>query len=306
MKTTGLLLWILVVLVGCGKQPGSDIRTGALQVLATDAYLPLMQQEAEEYHRIYTSAVVQVLGMTTRDAIVQMINDSAACIVVDRPLNAEERAAVQGAEIRVVETEMASDALAILVHSSNRTRSLSAETLAAIIVGKLADWRAVPSSKLSGPIEFCVTGRNSGLYELLTRVFFKPEKEVVPSFVAPSQSDVIAYVALHPSAIGVISYATWEDTTQPKGRWFKKDVRLLDIQPKEGKTEEAVKLNQNNMYDRVYPLIYSIYIYTSEKSPGVAQGFSTFVASMPGQKIFWDAGLVPKTVPYRVIQLTQE
>lgn len=303
---TGLLLWILVALVGCAKQPGSDIRTGALQVLATDAYLPLVRQEAEEYQHIYTSAAVQVLGMTTRDAIVQMINDSASCIVVDRPLNAEERSAVEQAGMRVIETEIASDALAILVHSSNRTESLSAETLGAIVAGKVTEWRGVPNSKLSGPIEFCLTGRNSGLYELLTRVFFKPEKEVVPSFVAPSQNDVIAYVALHPSAIGVISYATWEDTTQARSRWFKKDVRLLDIQPKEGKTGEVAKLNQSNIYGRVYPLIYSIYLYTSEKSPGVAQGFSTFVASMPGQKIFWDAGLVPKTVPYRVIQLTQE
>jgi len=305
MKTR-LSLWMLVALVGCGKQPGSDIRTGALQVLVTDAYLPLVQQEAEEYHRIYTGAAVQVLGMTTRDAIVQMINDSAACIVVDRSLNAEERAAVQEAGMRVVETEIASDALAILVHSSNRTTSISAETLGEILAGKLADWRMVPESKSSGPIEFSITGRNSGLYELLTRHFFKPGREVVPSFVASSQNDVIAFVALHPSAIGVISFASWEDTTQAKGRWFKSDVRMLEVRKKKNRRGEAVKLNQNNIYDGVYPLVYPIYIYTSEKSPGVAQGFSTFVASMPGQKIFWDAGLVPKTVPYRVIQLTQE
>jgi len=213
---------------------------------------------------------------------------------------------VQEAGMRVVETEIASDALAIVVHSSNRTKSLSAETLGGIVAGRLTDWRMVPDSKLNGPIEFCLTGRNSGLYELLTRHFFRTGKDVVPSFVAPSQNDVIAYVALHPSAIGVIPYAAWEDTTQAKGRWFKKDVRLLDVRTKGGSGGEAVKLNQNNIYDRVYPLVYSLYIYTSEKSPGVAQGFSTFVASMPGQKIFWDAGLVPKTVPYRVIQLTQE
>jgi phosphate transport system substrate-binding protein len=305
MKTR-LSLLLVVILVGCGKQPGSDIRSGDLHVLVTNAYLPLIQQEADEYHRIYTGAVVKVAGMSTRDAIVQMINDSAVCIVVDRPLNAEEHAAVQEAEMRVVETEIASDGLAILIHSSNRARLLSLDTFEGIVTGKVTDWRAIPDSKLNGPLEVCLTGRNSGLYELLTRRFFKPSKEIVPSFVAPTQSDVIAYVALHPAAIGVVSFAAWEDTTQAKSRWFKNDVRLLALQPGEGKAGEAVKLTQNNIYDRTYPLIYSIYVYTSEKSPGVAQGFSTFVASMPGQKIFWDAGLVPKTVPYRVIQLTQE
>lgn len=301
-----LPLWILLVLVGCGKQPGSDIRTGTLRVLATEAYRPLAQQEAEEYHRIYGSTSLEVLGMTTRDAIVHMINDSATCILVDRPLNSEERAAAEQAELRVVETEVARDAVAVLVHSSNKARLLSLETFGGIVTGKVTDWRMVPDSRSGGPIELCLTGRNSGLYELLTRHFFKPAKEVVPSFVAPTQSDVIAYVALHPAAIGLVSFAAWEDTTNAKSRWFKNEVHLLSLESGEGKSRKAVKLSQNNIYDRTYPLIYSIYIYTSEKSPGVAQGFSTFVASMPGQKIFWDAGLVPKTVPYRVIQLTQE
>lgn len=307
MKTLlSLCVLVLVILVGCGQQQGSDIRTGTLEVLATESHLLLVQRQAEEYHRIFADVQVQVLGMTTREAIVHMINDSTRCIVIDRPLNAEEREAVRQGGMSVVETEIARDALAILTHSSNKTASLSIETLGSIVAGTVTIWNKIPSSKLTGPIELCLTGKNSGLYELLTRYFFTLERDVIPSFVAPSQSSVIEYVASHPFAIGVISFAAWKDTSRASDQRFKKYVHILDIQAKDKDGMEAVKLHQQNIYDLAYPLTYLLYVYTSEKSPGVAQGFSAFVASMTGQKIFLDAGLVPKMMPYRVIQLTQE
>jgi phosphate transport system substrate-binding protein len=68
----------------------------------------------------------------------------------------------------------------------------------------------------------------------------------------------------------------------------------------------AVRATQRSIYDQVYPLTYSLYIYTCEKTPGTAYGFSTFVAGDIGQRDFLYAGLVPKTMPYRTIQLTQE
>jgi phosphate transport system substrate-binding protein len=38
----------------------------------------------------------------------------------------------------------------------------------------------------------------------------------------------------------------------------------------------------------------------------VAAGFLAFVASAPGQKILLNAGLVPATMPVRLVQITQE
>ena len=307
MKTwLSMCIPVLVILVGCDKQQGSDVRAGTLDVLATESLLPLIQRQAEEYHHVFSEARVNVRGTTTREAIVHMVNDSVHCIVVDRPLNPEERTAVRQAGLRVLETEIARDALAILIHSSNKTASLSVETLRSIVAGTMTDWHEVPGSKLTASIELCFTGRNSGLYELLTQHFFRLEKDAIPSFVAPSQSSVIEYVAAHPLALGVISFAAWKDTTRASDQRFKKYVHLLDAQTRGKEGMEAVKLHQKNIYDLVYPLTYSLYAYTSEKSPGVGQGFSTFVAGMTGQKVFLDAGLVPKIMPYRVIQLTQE
>jgi phosphate transport system substrate-binding protein len=304
-----VLFSILVVLsfIGCTKRQGSDIRSGTLTVLATESHLPLVQQLVADYQSVFPEVVVTPQGTTTRGAIVDMVNDSAHCIVVDRRLNEEERSAVEKGKLKVIETEIACDGLAVLVHPSNKLQAISMETLKAIVSGNTVLWNAVPDSKLHGVIELCLTGKNSGLYELLTRHFFKLEKDASMAAMATSQQGIIEYVATHPEALGVVSFAAWKDTTHPANASAKKNVRQLNLLTTntEG-VQTAVSLNQRNIYDQTYPLTYSLYIYTSEKMPGPAYGFSAFVAGETGQRVFLYAGLVPKTMPYRTIQLTQE
>jgi phosphate transport system substrate-binding protein len=160
---------------------------------------------------------------------------------------------------------------------------------------------------LRGPIELCLTGKNSGLYEMVARHFFKIQGDVPVAAVAPSQRSILEYVATHPEALGLISYAMWKDTSDPTQERWKREARVLAFAVKDSQgVLTTVKLTQRSIYDQYYPLTYSLYIYTSERMPGTAQGFSAFVAGDRGQRMFQYAGLVPKTMPYRTIQLTQE
>ena len=307
MKSGVAAVLIVFGVVGCTQRQGSDIRSGTLTVLVTESHLPLVQLMGKEYHEAFPGAVIEPQGTTTRAAIVDLVNDSVHCIVVDRRLNDEERAAVESARLRVVETEIAQDGIAVLVHRGNNLSSMSMEELAAILTGTTGVWNALPASKLRGPIELCLTGKNSGLYEMAARHFFKIQKDVPVAAVAQSQRSILEYVATHPEALGLISYAMWKDTSDPVQKRWKKEARLLAFSVKDSQgVLMTVKLNQRAIFDQYYPLTYSLYIYTSEKTPGTAQGFSAFVAGERGQRMFQYAGLVPKTMPYRTIQLTQE
>jgi phosphate transport system substrate-binding protein len=304
-----ILFSVLVTLsvVGCTRRQGSDIRTGALDVLVTESHLPLVQRLVADYGSVYPEAVITPRGTTTRAAFVDMINDSVHCVVVDRRMNDEERNAAAEGKLTVIETEIARDGLAVLVHPSNNLSSLSMETIRRILSGETGLWNSIPESKIKGVIELCLTGKNSGMYELLTRHFFKLEKEASLAAIATSQQGIIDYVAAHPEGIGIISYAAWRDTSRPGDQAGKRKVRMLDLVAPDGRGGEvAVQLNQRNIYDRTYPLTYSLFMYTSERTPGTAYGFSAFVAGDVGQRVFLYAGLVPKAMPYRTIQLTQE
>jgi len=307
MKSGLLAVLILVGVVGCTQRQGSDIRSGTLKVLATESHLPLVQRMAEEYHDAFPNAVIQPFGTSTRAAIVEMANDSVQCIVVDRRLNAEERAAMESAELRVVETELAHDGIAVLVHRENKMVTISMELLAAILTGETSLWNAIPASKLRGPVEICLTGKNSGLYEMVVRHCFKIEADVPVAAVASSQRGIVEYVAGHPEAIGLVSYAMWRDTLDASLERLKQRITMLAFAVKDTQgVLTTVKLNQRNVFDQYYPLTYSLYVYTSEKKAGTGQGFSSFIGGDRGQRMFQEAGLVPKTLPYRTIQLTQE
>ncbi len=306
---SAILYSVIVVLsiAGCTKQQGSDIRHGPLYVLATESHLPLVQQLASDYRSIYPGVSITVGGATTRGAIVEMVNDSVSCIVVDRRLNDEEQQAAQRAELIIGETEVARDALVVLVHPQNKVALLSTAELGSILSGQTTLWSKIAGSKLNGAIEVVLTGRNSGLYEMVTHHFFTLQNDVPLASVAASQESVLQFVAANPEALGIVSFAVWKDTTQSAAQRWKKSVRTVDLLAKDSEGVVAgVKATQRSIYDQVYPLTYSLYVYTSEKNPGTAYGFSAFVAADIGQRDFLYAGLVPKTMPYRTIQLTQE
>lgn len=308
MKSAILFSVIVVLsLAGCTKRQGSDIRHGTLHVLGTESHLPLVQQLVFDYHSIYADVAITFGGATTRGAIVDLVNDSVHCILVDRRLNDEERRAVKKAELVIGETEVARDALVVLVNPQNKVASLSTSDLGSILSGQITLWSKVPGSKLNGAIELCLTGRNSGLYEMVTHYFFTIQNDVPLAAIAASQDSVLQFVAANPEALGVISFAVWKDTTHPASQRWKEHVRAVDLMGKDGDgVVAAVKATQRSIYDQVYPLTYSLYIYTSEKTPGTAYGFSAFVSGDVGQRDFLYAGLVPKTMPYRTIQLIQE
>ncbi|MCL5020211.1 MAG: phosphate ABC transporter substrate-binding protein, PhoT family, partial [Bacteroidetes bacterium] len=63
---------------------------------------------------------------------------------------------------------------------------------------------------------------------------------------------------------------------------------------------------QAHIYRHYYPLTRPIYFLTRNLDDGLGAGFLTFVVSASGQQIFVNNGLVPATMPVRLIQLNNQ
>jgi phosphate transport system substrate-binding protein len=117
-----------------------------------------------------------------------------------------------------------------------------------------------------------------------------------------SSKDLVGYVRMHPRALGIVG-VSWlhgrdeeltvfalgdpssrPDTTQPLGRFYTP--------------------HQAHIHRRYYPVTESIYMYNRAIQRDAGYGFISFVASAPGQKIFLNNGLVPVTMPVRLVSLT--
>lgn len=300
-----MMLAIAVVGGGCGGGVKETPTSGTLTVCACESHLELVQSEADQFNSIYKQASVSVLGATTREAIVNLLNDSVSVIVIDRQLNAEEQAVVAKAGTDLEEVAVAKDAFAVVVSRVNTTPAFTLESLKDMVAGKVTDWSEVEGSGLAGPVEIVLTGRNSGAYELLKdHLLALPED--IPIAVAPaSQREVLDYVAAHPQAVGLVSFACYRS---PSARAVAADstgaVRALAFWGADSTGRAAMhRLHQANIHLDRYPLTYSVYIYLRRGS-SLAAGFTSFVAGPVGQKIILDWGLVPVTMPVRIVTLT--
>ncbi|HLF20414.1 MAG TPA: substrate-binding domain-containing protein [Bacteroidota bacterium] len=299
------VFWLMILpsflIAGCVKKqhkPEETPTKGELLVLVTDSHEQIMNQETEEYTRLYPDASVEVAGVSTREAIVHFLNDSVKCICVDRQLNQEEVEVAKKADLLFTENIIAEDALAVIVHAGNPIENISYQDVKEIVSGEKNMWKNIPGRGPSGSIEVVLTGRNSGMYELLQRYFFHLSHELFVTFLAKNQQEVMAYVSSHPQAFGIVSIGAVRNNPP--------SVKVLGIESTNIMKERFAKPSQINIYRSLYPMRYSLYLYTSTSSTGVAAGFSTFVRSMHGQKIIQNAGLVPVVIPNRVVQITTE
>ncbi len=294
-----MILAVFVCAIGCRRAEEHNTTHGNLFVLVSESHFPLIKQEADEFMAEYDQTHLQLAGTSTRGAIVALLNDSVHCICVDRELNAEERNVGKDAGLKIVPVRIGRDALVVIVNDRNGMKSIARKTFEQIITGSMTNWRRVPGSKLSGKIEFVMTGKNSGTYELLQRRFFNLPKELNLSKVGDTERQIANYVATTETALGVVSLAAV--VNRPKG------LHTLAVESGDSTSHgQFIEPSQENIYNELYPLNYSLYLYVSEKELGVGSGFSTFVMTLSGQKIIQDYGLAPEIVPSRIIQLTSE
>jgi phosphate transport system substrate-binding protein len=300
------MLALGVASAGCGRKgPGESATSGKLTVCACESHVELFGEIASTFNHLYKEASVSVVGSTTREAIVGIINDSVKVIVTDRPLNAEEQAVVKKEKIDLQEIAVAKDAFAVLVNRLNETPTFSLESLRAILTGATTDWSQVPGSGLSGPVELALTDRNSGAYELLKDTFFSLTADLAVAAVLPSQREVVQYVARRPQAVGLVSVACYRGpslaavTSDSAGT-----VKALAFAGADSTGQQVThRLHQANIHLGRYPLNYSVYVYFRKESD-LAAGFAAFIAGAEGQKMILDWGLVPVTMPVRIVTLT--
>ncbi|MGH7496036.1 MAG: PstS family phosphate ABC transporter substrate-binding protein [bacterium] len=299
-RLTSFALSMMFCLSVCAcYEPEAETPTrGKMRMPVSESHAWLLEKEAQAFERLYPEADITIVPMTTREAIVELLNDSTGVICVDRALNVEEQAAAQTAGLRITDTKIAQDALAIIVHAQNPVQNLALGTLAEVVAGQKTSWKELAGSKGLGRIEVALTGRNSGVYELLVLHFLRLSQEPAVAFVAKTQREVVQYVSTHPAAIGAVSVAALQDSIP--------NVRALALAPTDTTVKQPfVKLHQANIYRGWYPLHYPVYTFMTAELGSLASGFTAFVARAPGQKIILDAKLVPATMPVRLVQLTE-
>ncbi len=300
--TTLLAILPIVLLEGCGgKEPGSvSITRGSLRLGCDEAVLPVVQHEIREFTSLYTDARVAVRDAGAREIIAEFAADSIRTIVCARELNKEEREALAAAKVSMQEYLVARSAVAVIAHRGVPLTQLRVGELDTIFSGTMTHW----PGKRGMMIELAVGGLNSSVNEVFRRSIlggggFDPAAR---SF--PASRELLSYVSGTPGALGIVGL-NWLAGNEA-------GVSVIAVATSAMRPDstyapgEYYSPHQAYVYQGYYPVIAPVYVYTRSIEQDVSMGFIAFLASAAGQKVFQNDGLVPATMPVRLVHLTSQ
>jgi len=289
-----------VVLTACQQRTEVTTTKGSISVHCDEALLPLMRLLVAEFQQRYPEAVITIVPREARSAVVDFVNDSTRMIVVDRSLNREEVEALQGANIEYREYAFAYDAVGVIVHPANPIREMRVGQLDSVLNGTTFRWPARKGVLL--PIQLALCGPNSSTNEIThTKIMGDHRFSPAAQYFA-SNSEVLDFVQSNEGALGLVSLSWLQgagdsvtilklgdpghppDSTQPPGRFYGPE--------------------QAHVYRNYYPLSTKASIYNRELLRTVGLGLISFINGIEGQKIVQKNGLVPATMPVRLVETT--
>src|SRR5262249_24548055 len=123
-------------------------------------------------------------------------------------LEPEEREAAKSGRLEIEGYRFARDAVAVVVHPSNRLENISLEEVRRIYRGVVRRWDAVGGPGLG--IEPVIPPPGGDLADDFAQTVMNGEAMEAPAAYAASDSEVLSFVAGHAGAIGFVSRG-WEE-----------------------------------------------------------------------------------------------
>lgn len=303
MKSVYLILSFIII-TGCGENNPKVTDTptsGEVHLTADESVKPLIEAEINAFESIYKNAKVTVSYKPESEAFSDLLNDSSKMIFVYRELNSTEKKHFEEIQYFPKTIKIAQDAIALIANKENTDSTLTKIQLHDILTGKITDWKQINPKSKSNKIEFVFDNKNSSSVRFLMDSVSQISKLPKNCFALNSNPEVIQYVKNNPFAIGVIGINWISDSDDSLSVNFRNDITVMGL---EGKTD-FYKPYQAYIKLGYYPLSRKLVAINREGRAGLATGFSSFVAGDKGQRIILKSGLVPSTMPIRLVELKE-
>jgi phosphate transport system substrate-binding protein len=234
------------------------------------------------------------------EVLADFMNDSVRNIVLTRDLTKDEKDYLLAKKFIVRTTKVAHDALALIVNKGNPDSLIMDSQFADIFRGKISTWKQINAGAPDKTINIVFDNNKSGNVRYFREKFNITGNFPSNCFAVNSNKEVINYVKNNPSALGIISVNWISDTQDSISEKFLESVRVVEV----GTTgSNYSKPYQGYIAEESYPFCRSIYMISRETFSGLGTGFASFVAGDQGQRIILKSGLVPATMPIRLIQI---
>ncbi len=247
------------------------------RIKGSDTVLPLSQKEAESYMKTNPSATVTVTGGGSGVGLSALLEGTTDIAQASRKIKFDEKQKLQEGGKTAKEVVVAYDALAVVLHPSNKVTNLTREQLEGIFTGKIKNWKEVGGDDIK--IVPYSRETSSGTYEFFKESVLKNKNYMNGIMSMPATGSIIQSVSQTKGAIGYVGLA-----------YLNKDVKAVHVSYDKGATftEPSVA----NAKNKTYPIVRPLFYYYEAKSEKAVKPFIDYILSPAGQKIVAEIGFI--------------
>ena len=300
-----LSVFVTILSSSCGenKSLNETPTRGNIRISVDESFQPLIDSEVFTFTHLYTSAHITPQYKPEYDVINDFMNDSVKVIVTSKKLSDYQIQYLRDTLVIARTTTYAYDALALVTNRQNKDTLVKYNTIKDIFLGKINKWKDInPRSKL-GDIRVIFDNTKSGNIRYFKELFEIKDTLKSNFYAVKSNAEVIDFVSRNPDALGIVSVNWISDKDDSLSMSFINKVNILAVSQQYINDGSYYRPYQGSIYDKSYPFVREVYFISRETFAGLGSGFINWACAEQGQRIVLKSGLVPATMPIRLVQI---
>ena len=276
---------------------------GNIKISVDESFQPILDTEVFTFTHLYTSAKVKAFYKPEYDVISDFMNDSVRVIVTSKKLTDSQIQYLRDTLVIARTTTYAYDALALVTNKENKDTLIKYGVIKDIFTGKINKWSDIDGKSRLGGIRVIFDNNRSGNIRYFKELFEIKDSLSGNFYAVNNNAEVIQFVARNPDALGIISVNWISDKDDSLSMSFIKKVNVVAISQQYSNDGNYYRPYQGSIYDKSYPFVREIYFISRETFAGLGSGFINWACAEQGQRIVLKSGLVPATMPIRLVQI---
>lgn len=287
-------LLVVVLISACQsnseKQQKDDWNTGSITIATDENLKDIAKQLVEVYQHEYEQATIK-LNFQPQDKIINdFINGNITSMIINRNLTKNElETGTERQGTKVIENILAYNAIALIANKNFKDSIFQMSAIKDYLQPN-STVKLVFDNKQSGIPKFIIQQEN------LDIALFKN------ALVVNNTNEVIEYVNRNTAAIGFITFNYVSDADAESTQEILSKVKVLAI----SNNDTTISISQQSIYDGTYKLMQPISIVLGKNSETVGTAFVNWAVKERAAKILLKAGLVPKVMPNRNMNIMDE
>ena len=298
-KLLVLNLVLFTVFISCKPKVSNNSKeedtyhTGTETVAADGSFEPIVAEEAYVFKGIYPEAKLKLNYLTENEVLRKLLNDTVRVAVLSRELDSTEVKILTKRTLPPETQPFAVDAVALIVNKTSTDTLITVSDIKKMLTG---------NTKTNKNIVF--DNPNGSLVRYLKAFAGNIDLKQKNIYALKSNKEVLNYVSTHNAAVGIIGFS-WLNDPDADYKAAVNNVKIVGVKDEASKAfgKAYYKPSQETLELKQYPLSRKLYIINCTGKLGLGRGFQDFLASERGQRIILKSGLLPDSIPQRLINI---